>query len=120
MKRRPRIQRAIVLFPALLVEAGCVTDAQYLAQNSSAALTAAESRAKFELNCPQVEASILSQKVGAIEGIRAGIDWTEYTIGVRGCGRQAVYITACQDPSTCNAFAQTGRILPGPGGPSTQ
>lgn len=117
MKRQPRIERAFMLFATVLAGPGCVTDAQYLAQNSSAALTAAESRAKFELNCPQVDASILSQKVGDLQGIRAGIQWTEYTIGVRGCGRQAVYITACQDPSTCNAFAQTGRILASPGGP---
>jgi len=34
----------------------------------------------------------------------------EYTIGVRGCGRQAVYLTYCRDASDCNAVAQTGRV----------
>jgi hypothetical protein len=34
----------------------------------------------------------------------------EYTIGVRGCGRQAIYLTYCRDPSDCNAIAQTGRV----------
>lgn len=103
--------------PLLLLVSGCVTDAQFLAQNSPAALTTAENRAKFELNCPQVDASILSQKVMNIQGVRFGYEWAEYTIGVRGCGREAVYMTTCQDPSTCNAYAQTGRILPSPGGP---
>lgn len=42
-----------------------------------------------------------------------GYEWTEYTIGVRGCGKQAVYETMCRDPDNCNAFAQTGRVLEG-------
>ena len=40
-----------------------------------------------------------------------GYEWTEYTIGVRGCGKQVVYETMCRDPDNCNAFAQTGRVL---------
>jgi hypothetical protein len=108
-----------VIAPVLLLVSGCVTDAQFLAQNSSAALTTAENRAKFELNCPQVASSILSQKVMDIQGVRFGYEWTEYTISVRGCGRETIYMTTCQDPSTCNAYSQTGRILPSPGGPPT-
>ena len=50
--------------PALaLLLSGCVTDAQFLAQNSAAALRTAESRGKFELNCPEVQTTVLSQKV---------------------------------------------------------
>lgn len=89
----------------------CVTDAEFLAQNSSAALAAAESRGKFELNCPQVSSSILSQKIDEAVTVRAGYSWAEYTIGIRGCGKQAVYITVCRDQNNCNALAQTGRVL---------
>lgn len=89
----------------------CVTDAEFLAQNSPAAIQAAESRGKFELNCPDVTSSILSQKIDEAVTVRAGYSWAEYTIGIRGCGKQAVYITICRDQDNCNALAQTGRVL---------
>ena len=76
-----------------------------VAQNAPAALQTAESRARFELNCPDVQASILSQKT--IQGWR--FEGSEHTIGVRGCGKQAIYLTYCRDPSDCNAISQTGR-----------
>lgn len=108
-----------VILPALLIGA-CVTDAQFLAQNTSAATQATESRAKFELDCPQVQTTILSQKV--VQSIQQGYGWrgggmhagpwTEYTIGVRGCGRQAVYMALCRDPANCNAFAQGAEVQP--------
>ena len=36
----------------------------------------------------------------------------EYTIGVRGCGRQVVYITVCLDNENCNAISDTGDVQP--------
>lgn len=99
----------MLIVPVLpLLMSGCATEADFLAQNSPAALRTAESRARFELNCPEVTSSILSQKV--VEGLRLGYEWTEYTIGVRGCGKQAVYVTACRDQDNCNALSQTGRL----------
>jgi len=77
-----------------------------LQQYQSAALATAQRRAAFELNCPQALPSVLSEKT--VQGIRFEI--AEYTIGVRGCGRQAVYLTYCRDASDCNAIAQTGRV----------
>jgi hypothetical protein len=32
------------------------------------------------------------------------------TIGVRGCGRQVVYLTVCLDEENCNAISDTGRV----------
>jgi hypothetical protein len=87
----------------LLLAGGCVN---ILTQNAPSALQTAESRARFELNCPNVQASILSQKI--VQGWR--FDGAEYTVGVRGCDRQAVYVTFCRDPQDCNALSQTGRI----------
>lgn len=114
LRRSTRIVTALVL-------TGCATDAEFLAENASAALQTAEVRGKFELACPDVQTAILSRKVtqsihgygwrGA--GIHAG-PWTEYTIGVRGCGRQAVYMTVCRDPNNCNAFSQSGQIQAAP------
>ncbi|WP_045225043.1 hypothetical protein [Methyloterricola oryzae] len=99
---------------------GCVSDAQFLAENSPGALRTAEARGKFELNCEQVTTSVLSQKI--IQGIQGGYraagawagPWTQYTIGIRGCGREAVYETVCRDVENCNAFSQTARVLDAP------
>lgn len=93
---------ATAMLLALLASA-CVNT---LAQNAPSALQTTESRARFELNCPTVEATVLSQKL--VQGFR--FEGSEYTIGVRGCGRQAVYVTYCRDQSDCNALSQTGRV----------
>ena len=100
-----------------LIISACVTEAQFLAQNAPSALNTALTRGRFELNCPQATGTVLSQKVTYINGLGMGMgggggyEWTEYTIGVRGCGKQAVYETMCRDQDNCNSFANTGRIL---------
>lgn len=109
-----RISLAALVLPMLI--SACATEAQFLAQNAPSALNTALARGRFELNCPQANGTILSQKVTYINGIGIGMggggyEWTEYTIGVRGCGKQAVYETMCRDPDNCNSFANTGNIL---------
>ncbi|MBS1212424.1 MAG: hypothetical protein H6R26_1040 [Proteobacteria bacterium] len=74
--------------PVVLLLGGCVTDAEFLQQNSSSAMRAAETRGKFELNCQEVTSSVLSQKV--VQGIQGGYR------------------------ENCNAFSQTARVLDGP------
>ena len=100
-----------------LIISACATEAQFLAQNAPSALKTALTRGQFELNCLQATGTVLSQKVTYINGLGmgggGGYEWTEYTIGVRGCGKQAVYETMCRDQDNCNAFANTGRILEG-------
>jgi len=92
--------------PAILLPLLAGACANIVAQNAPGALQTAESRARFELNCPTVQATILSQKL--IQGFR--FDGSEHTIGVRGCGREAIYLTYCSDATDCNALSQTGRI----------
>jgi hypothetical protein len=99
----PRFYGAGFVVAAAVFASACVN---IVAQNAPGALRVAENRAKFELNCQNVTATVLSQK--EVEGLRFG--GSEHTIGVRGCGKEAVYITYCRDPSDCNAFSQTGRI----------
>lgn len=67
--------------------------------------------AKFELDCPEVTASVLSSKVTQVRFANLA-NRTEYTIGARGCGCQAVYITYCLDPDTCKAISDTARVSP--------
>jgi len=112
--RSIRTSLAVLALP--LIISACVTESQFLAQNAPSALNTALARGRFELNCPQANGTILSQKVTYINGIGMGMggggyEWTEYTIGVRGCGKQAVYETMCRDQDNCNSFANTGRIL---------
>lgn len=104
---------ALSIAGLLAIFAGCQTNSEFLVTNESAALRAAESRGRFELDCEQATGQVLSEKViqppmGPFGG--GGIDRAEYTIGVRGCGRQVVYITICRDQENCNAISDSGRI----------
>ncbi|MCX7098640.1 MAG: hypothetical protein NTV43_12140 [Methylococcales bacterium] len=109
-----RVAVAALALPVLI--SACATEAQFLSQNAPAALNTALARGRFELNCPQATGSVLSQKVTYINGIGMGMgggggyEWTEYTIGIRGCGKQAVFETMCRDPDNCNAFAGNSGI----------
>ncbi|MCJ1883953.1 hypothetical protein LNN38_03745 [Pseudomonas sp. LA21] len=102
-----RIRFAAVLLPIASLVA-CVSNEQFLASNQDAATKAATSRASFDLNCPSVTPTILSNKV--IE-TRFGYARTEYTIGVRGCGKQAVYLAYCLDAHNCNALDDSTQAL---------
>jgi hypothetical protein len=112
--RAARRHAALALLVAVSAVGGC-TD--IVAQYAQAAQSTAQHRAQFELDCPEVQTTILSQKT--VQGIRW--DLAEYTIGARGCGRQEIYLTYCRDESDCNAIAQSGRVqaapAPGPGAP---
>jgi hypothetical protein len=102
----------LVPFILPFILSACATEAEFLAENAPAARDTALTRGRFELNCPQATATVLSQKVTYINGIAAGgYEWTEYTIGVRGCNKQTVYMVACRDRNNCNAFSQTANVL---------
>ena len=72
-----------------------------------AALDTATARAKFEMNCPEAQATVLSTKEIEPVSFRFGVARMEYTIGVRGCGREMTLITLCaEDGSGCVAGGQ--------------
>lgn len=114
INRSIRVGLVALVLPMII--SGCATEAQLLAQVAPAALKTALVRGQFELNCPQATGSILSQKITYINGVGMGMrggggyEWNEYTIGVKGCGKQVVYETMCRDTDNCNALAQTGRV----------
>jgi hypothetical protein len=97
-----------LLATALL--AGCQTTDAYLDANQQAALRAANSRGRFELNCQEIQTDVLSRKIIDPAPMMGGMWRAEYTIGVRGCGRQVVYITVCLDSHECNAISDTGSV----------
>ncbi|MFI5315361.1 MAG: hypothetical protein ACHQ6T_06660 [Myxococcota bacterium] len=97
---------------ALTLALGCQTTPQYLDANQGQALATAQSRGRFELSCPAVEASVLSRKI-IDPGPFGGGRWrAEYTIGVRGCDRQIIYVTICLDNENCNAIADSANMQP--------
>jgi hypothetical protein len=97
MLRRPDV----LIFASVVGLWGCVSQAQFLNQYEGAALATAQRRGAFELNCPDVNSAVF---------LARGVQRAQDTIGVRGCGRQAVYWTMCADADNCNALADTGRI----------
>lgn len=72
-----------------------------------AALDTATARAKFEMNCPEAQATVLSTKEIEPISFRFGVARMEYTIGIRGCGREMTLVTICaEDGSGCVAGNQ--------------
>jgi hypothetical protein len=72
-----------------------------------AALDTASARARFEMNCPDAQATVLSTKEIEPISFRFGVARMEYTIGIRGCGREMTLVTLCaEDGSGCVAGNQ--------------
>ncbi|MEP9317313.1 hypothetical protein ABKS89_09280 [Pseudomonas sp. LABIM340] len=102
MHLRPSIAAILAnglpLFPAftLLVCAaslsGCMTDQQFIAQNQNAAISTALSRARFELECLDAAATVLSSKVPRLAYAN---NRTEYTLGAAAViGRRCTSLSA--------------------------
>lgn len=99
MSARVEFARACATFVGLL-GIGCVTDSKLLQNNQQAAIQTAENRGRFELNCPDATATVLSQEVvqPAMEGPWVqGIPRAEYTIGVAGCNERKTFVVICPE-----------------------
>jgi len=91
---------------------GCVSQTQFLDNKQGMAIQTASSRAQFELNCQELTASVISREViqPALQGPWVnGIQRAEFTIGIRGCGKKAMFIVICPDGGE-------GCYAAGPGG----
>ena len=92
--------------------AGCVSQAQFLDSKQGMAIQTASNRAQFELNCQETNATVISREVvqPALQGpFLNGIQRAEFTIGVRGCDKKAMFIVICPDGGE-------GCFAAGPGG----
>ena len=97
----------MTLAAAAVLLAGCQTDAQILNKEQDMARDTALRRGRFELNCPQATATVLSSVMLQPIAWR-GTERAEYTVGVAGCGREKTYVVVCPlDTSAC--FAVSGR-----------
>ena len=103
-----------VLIAAVAV-AGCMTQAQMLNNKQNMALQTALSRARFDMNCPQATAEVLSREVTqpAVQGpMLAGEQRAEYTVGVEGCGKRTTMLVVCPaGGESCFAGDPGGRFF---------
>ena len=79
---------------------GCVSQTQFLDSKQGMAIQTASNRARFELDCQDITASVLSREViqPALEGPRMhGVQRGEFTIGINGCGKKAMFVVICPD-----------------------
>jgi hypothetical protein len=82
-------------FIATIAAAGCATQSQMLDNKQAMAEQTALTRGKFDLNCPQATAEVLSREVTQPPGFYVGIQRAEYTIGVSGCGKRKTFLVLC-------------------------
>jgi len=83
--------------------AGCASQAKFIASRQDLAMQTALSRARFEMNCPQADGTLLSTDVTqpAVNGpYRIGVQRAEYTIGVSGCGKRETVVVLCPQGGT--------------------
>jgi hypothetical protein len=79
-----------------------------LANEQTVAMQAAVRRGQFGLGCPSASGTVLSQNL-LQPALYNGRKRAEYTIGVAGCGKRAVYISVCQIGSVaCFAVGTSG------------
>ena len=80
---------------------GCATPpAQILDGMEPTAINTALQRGRFELNCPEADAMLLSRELmqPAIEGPRfVGIQRGSFTVGVSGCNQRKTYQIFCPE-----------------------
>jgi hypothetical protein len=99
---------------AVVVAAGCATQSKQLDQRQDGAVQTALQRGRFDLNCPQATATVLSRDYiqPAVRGPWvSGLERVEYTVGVAGCDRRSTYIVICQlGTDTCFAANPDARF----------
>ena len=103
--------RFLCAIAGLITLAGCQSQGQILASEEGVATQTAVRRGQFELGCPEATGSILSSNM-LQPVLWGGEERAEYTIGVSGCGKRAVYVVVCPMGSTgCFAGAARGNFL---------
>jgi len=104
-----------VLIAALVVSA-CVSQAQLLDNMQPMAMQNAEARGRFELNCPDATATVLSREMvqpvlqGPFMGSGIGIQRAEYTIGIAGFGVRKTFVVICPEGGDGCFAAGPGRF----------
>ncbi len=97
---------------AALVAAGCATQSGFISDKKDPAVASALARGRFDLSCPAATANVISSNYlpKAESGDWKGLERAEFTIGVVGCEKRAVYIVVCPDKSDTCQPAQPSKL----------
>jgi hypothetical protein len=92
-------KRDLALLVGVFV-AGCASQPTFLDSKQAMAVDTALARAKFDMNCPTAQGSVLSRQFiqAPMAGPRlnaVGVDRAEYTVGVQGCNQRSTYMVVC-------------------------
>ena len=95
------IQRKLAMLAGVLL-VGCASQADFLNTKQPIAVDTALARAKFEMNCPAAQGSVLSSQfiqapMAGPRMVAVGVDRAEYTVGVAGCDQRATYVVVCSN-----------------------
>jgi hypothetical protein len=90
--------RRILPIAAAVAACGCQTEPLSTAKEPMA-LDFALKRARFEMNCPDATASVLSKEmIESPTGPRViAVERAEFTIGATGCGQRSALVVICAD-----------------------
>ena len=112
MTKRPVVVGLFFCGVSLLV--GCATQSQRLDARQDGAVQTALQRGRFDLNCPEATATVLSRDFiqPAVNGpFVAGLERVEYTVGIAGCNQRTTYVVICQEGTdTCFAANPDQRL----------
>ena len=99
--------RPMAVLATLGLLGACASEQQMLQDQQATAVDTALTRGRFDLNCPNATAVVLSKDFiqPAVSGPWVGgVERLEYTVGIEGCGQRTTIIAICQQgSSTCFA-----------------
>ena len=93
-------------FAAAAIVSGCASVPLTTSAEPTAVSTAL-TRARFEMNCPEASATVLSAR-DVQPLVFGGPERAQFTVGVRGCGKQQTMIVLCSDNAN-GCFAADGQ-----------
>jgi uncharacterized lipoprotein YajG len=89
-------RRIVPALAAALLAAGCASGPPFIDKMEPKAVTMAESKGQFELNCPSATGHVLNrqelQPLAFGGPVRA-----QYTVGVAGCDKRATFDVLCSE-----------------------
>jgi hypothetical protein len=83
-------------FLLFLLAAGCASGPPFIDRMQPTAMTKAEARARFDLNCPDAKGEVINRE--QLEPLAfGGPVRAQYTIGVAGCGKRTTVVVLCSE-----------------------
>ena len=109
---RTLVRRRCILAAAVLT-AGCQVPAARVEQNVSAmepaAVSAAQERARTDLDCGAVKTTVLAREAPPNQTLYTLARYV-YRIEAQGCGRKSVFSVACVANGPCSAMSESGIV----------